>query len=451
MVVTGLSHRTAPIDVRERFAQHTRDLERTYTDLRKLSGISEACVISTCNRVEFYVAGSDEPPALGRVLRAYIHSFCGIHPQDIDPHLYQHDGVAGLKHLFRVASSLDSMVLGEPQILGQVKEAFRDALTLGAAGPHVTSAFQKAFAVAKRIRTDTGIAENAVSMSFAAVELGRRIFTALDGKHVLVIGAGKMSTLAARHLKAYGVSEVRVANRSLQAAQKLADEIGGLASSLSDLHMLLANADIVISSTASSGFVIDKPLMSRVLRERRYRPILLVDIAMPRDVDPAVASLDNVFLYDVDDLEEVLEDNRKTRQKEAEAAERIIDLEVSAFAREAKSRQVDPMIKALRSKVLAIAEAEVERTLSRAKGADQKTTDSIRAMGPAIVNKMLHPIMKELKRSSADGDPQPLIDVIVRLFEIDHAALSAEPPPDAEVGSSVDQSNVVPLRSDRES
>lgn len=457
-VVTGLSHRTAPIEIRERFAQHTREMEKTFADLKKLEGVNEACVISTCNRVEFYLAGGSDPREIGRALRNYIQSFVAIHPSELEPHLYHYEGIEGLQHLFRVASSLDSMVLGEPQILGQVKASFKDAVASGAAGPTISSAFQRAFAVAKRVRSETGIAENAISMSFAAVELGRQIFTSLEGKHVLLVGAGKMSALAAKHLRAYGVSEVRVANRSIATAQKLAEEIGGLASSLSDLPMLLAQADIVISSTAAPGFVIDKALMTRVVRERRYRSILLIDLAVPRDIDPAVSTLDNVFVYDVDDLESVLAGNRASRAREAEAAERIIEEEVNNYARWAKSRQVVPVIKALRTHALEIASAEVERTVARVKSADPKTIESVRAMGQAIVNKVLHPVLTRLKKESADGDPQALVDAIAELFDLDPSELVDSPQPEAaqaqdsaaagedEPASEAGESNVVPIR-----
>jgi glutamyl-tRNA reductase len=418
IVALGLSHKTAPIELRERLAQQTNDLSRVFADILKLPAISEVCAISTCNRIELYVTGTAEPAVLARSLKNYLHTVSGKHQNELDPHLYQHEGTAALRHLFRVASSLDSMVLGEPQILGQVKEAYTKATTAAAVGPQLTRVFQKAFAVAKRIRTDTGIAENAVSMSFAAVELGRHIFTSLNGKHVLVLGAGKMSTLAAKHLKAYGVAQIRVANRSLASAQALADEIGGTASSLSDLPLLLTQADIVISSTASQTFIVDKALMAKVVRERRYRAILFIDIAVPRDIDPAVAELDNVFVYDVDDLESVLDANRRSREKEADEAERIVGEEVAGFARWAKSQQVVPMIKALRAHAVEIANAEVERTLGNVKGADKKTEGSVRAMGQAIVNKLLHPVLTRLKQEGAEGDPTPYIDALTALFGV---------------------------------
>jgi glutamyl-tRNA reductase len=422
LVVVGLSHKTAPIELRERFAKHTKELDQALRELTRLEFIDEACVISTCNRVEYYVAGNSEPKTIARSLRTHLQLFSGLPPEALEPHLYQHLGETGLQHLFRVASSLDSMVLGEPQILGQVKEAYRSSIEAGTNGPLLDRAFQRAFNVAKRIRTETGIAENAVSMSFAAVELGREIFDSLEGREVLLLGAGKMGTLAAKHLMTSGVTRVRVASRTLATAQKLAEEIGGHASSLEDLPLLLHQADIVICSTAAPTYVVDKPLMKKVVRERRYRPILFVDIAVPRDVDPAVADLDNVFVYDVDDLEKVLELNRENRASEAAAAEKLVLDELENYLRWSKSQQVVPVIKALRVHASQIAELEIQRTLSNVKEPDKKTAQSVKAMGNAIVNKLLHPVLTRLKQEGAHGDPQPLIDALVALFELDLAA-----------------------------
>lgn len=442
MAVIGLSHRTASIALRERFAHQTRDLAEALRQVRGLEMVQEACIVSTCNRVEFYVAGAAEPSTLSRSLRLHLMELAGLPPADLDPHLYVHEGDAGLRHLFRVASSLDSMVLGEPQILGQVKEAYRVAVAEGATQAELTRAFQKAFSVAKRVRTETGIAENAVSMSFAAVELGKEIFDSLDGKEVLLIGAGKMAGLAAKHLKSYGVAQVRVVSRTLASAEKLAKDVGGVPSSMTDLPILLQQADIVISSTAAPGYVVDKKMMSKVMRARRYRPILFVDIAVPRDVDPKVAELDNAFVYDVDDLEQVLELNRDSRAREAAAAEQLVTDELAAHARWLKSQQVVPVIKALRQHATVIAAQEAERTLAGIKEADKKTAQSIKAMSNAIVNKMLHPVLTHLKQEGAEGDPQAMVDVLVRLFELDldPPAAAREPQPDS-------NDNVVPIRS----
>ena len=436
----GLSHRTAPIEVRERLAAATKPVEEALEGLRRETGVSEVCIVSTCNRVEFYVTGDIEAPALARDVRMFICATTGLQPGDLEPHLYAHEGVLGLRHLFRVAASLDSMVLGEPQILGQVKEAFTAAQDAGSVGNTLRRAFDKAFAVAKRIRTETGIAQNAVSMSFAAVELGREIFESLEGKSVLLVGAGKMSTLAARHLRSNGIAQITVANRSLDRAQLLANEIGGSASSLADLPLLLQRADIVISSTAAPDYVVTKKLMAKVVRNRRYRPILFVDIAVPRDIDPKVADLENVFVYDVDDLEGVVEGNREARVVEATAAERIIDLEVEGYVRWAKSQQVVPVIKALRTLATDIASQEVERTIGALNG-DRKAEQRVRAMSQSIVNKMLHPVMSKLKAEGASGDPGPLIEALTTLFELEVQHMEPEP-------AQTKDSNVVPFSKD---
>lgn len=446
LAAIGLSHRTASIEVRERFAHQTADLCAALDQLKALELVEEACIVSTCNRVEFYVAGHAEPSALVRALRGHLLGLAGLPPEELDPHLYVHEGEQGLRHLFRVASSLDSMVLGEPQILGQVKEAFRVASEHGAVRADLTRAFQKAFSVAKRVRTETGIAENAVSMSFAAVELGREIFNSLDGKEVLLVGAGKMAGLAAKHLMSYGVSQVRVTSRTLASAEKLAKEVGGIPSVITDLPMLLQNADIVISSTAAPGYVVTKEIMSKVVRARRYRPILFVDIAVPRDVDPRVADLDNCFVYDVDDMEKVLELNREARAREAQAAEQLVVDELSAYLRWLKSQQVVPVIKALREQAMRVAGAEVERTLANVKDGDKKTSQSIKAMANAIVNKMLHPVLTRLKEEGAQGDPQIMVDVLVQLFALDLEAAAEGAPAKPAEDKTEDPGNVVPLR-----
>ncbi|MEO1336873.1 MAG: glutamyl-tRNA reductase, partial [Myxococcota bacterium] len=422
----------APIELRERFAQQTADVEAALQAVRRLDLIEEACILSTCNRVEFYVSGRAEPSSLARSLLGYIQSFSGMPPETLEPHLYRHEGAEAVHHLFRVSGSLDSMVLGEPQILGQVKDAYRTAVEHASAGPVIRKAFEKAFSVAKRVRTETGVAENAVSMSFAAVELGREIFDTLNGREVLLVGAGKMATLAAKHLAASGVQTVKVASRSLTTAQRLADEIGAQASSMNDVPMLMQSADIVICSTAAPTFVIDKAMMSKVVPKRRYRPILFVDIAVPRDVDPKVAELDNVFVYDVDDLEAVLEVNRENRAQEAAAADRLIRDELARYMRWSRSQQVGPVIKALRARAAKIAAEEAQRTLSGIKTPDKKTSRSINAMGNAIVNKILHPVLTQLKTEGAEGDPQVMLDALVALFDLEledpHAPVAKDDP-----------------------
>lgn len=428
IAVVGLSHHTAPVSLRERLARSPTEIPQTLDTLRAIEGVHEACVVSTCNRVEYYISGSSDAEALVRELKMYLVSETGVAKDELEPHLYAHAGESCVRHMFRVSSSLDSMVVGEPQILGQVKQAYQLADKHHAIGARLNRAFQKSFTVAKRVRTETGIAENAVSMSFAAVELGREIFEDLSGKEVLLLGAGDMATLAAKHLLANGVSRVRVASRTIATAEKLANQIGGQPSTLEDLPLLLSKVDIVICSTAAPGYVVDRALMSSVVRDRRYRPILFVDIAVPRDVDPKIADIDNCFVYDVDDLKNVLENNRQQRQKEAEAAEALIESELIDFGRWTKSQEVVPVIKALRSQAMSIAQKEAEKTLSHFKSPDKKTEQSVRAMSQAIVNKLLHPVLTHLKAEGGKGDPQPYVDALTVLFELEPEASTLPEP-----------------------
>ncbi len=420
LAFVGLSHRTAPIEVRERIAGSIEDRPAALERIRRLDGVNEACLVSTCNRVEIYAAGELEAPKLRRHLRRFVAESAGSLVEQVQPHLVERDAADAVSHLFRMTASLDSMVLGEPQILGQVKDSYRQACDVGLIRRELNPVFERAFSVAKRVRTETGIAENAVSMSYAAVELGRQIFEDLDGREVLLVGAGKMGGLAAKHLWANGVGRIRVANRSRQAAEALASEVGGVPAGLEELPALLASADIVICSTAAPGFVIDKKMVSRVLRHRRYRALLFVDIAVPRDVDPKVGTLDNVFLYDVDDLHGVLEQNRLRRQAEAEAAERMIQAEVARFVAWRNSQQVVPVIKALRGKASQLVQAELQKTLgSTAAGLDAKSEKRVRAMANSIMNKLLHPVLAQLKDDGEHGHGDLTSEAVVRLFQLD--------------------------------
>ena len=428
--VIGLSHHTAPVALRERFAKRNADLEVTLRDLQNQEDISEVCVISTCNRVEYYISGSVDAAQLLSILKSYLQQMYGLRVSELEEYTYSYGGIEAIKHLFRVSCSLDSMVLGEPQILGQVKNALKIAEEVGTVGGVLTKTFQRSFSVAKRVRRETSIAENAVSMSFAAVELGRNIFDSLEGKEALLVGAGEMATLAAKHLIANGVGHFRVASRTYQTAEKLAQEIGGRPSTLDDLSMLLVKADIVICSTSAPHYVITKKLMAQVVRERRYRPILFVDIAVPRDVEPTVSLLDNCFVYDVDDLNGVLELNRKQRQKAADDAAQIVQDELDDYLRWNRSQQVVPVIKELRSHAMSVAKSELEKTLGSLQGS-KKAEQSVRAMSNAIVNKLLHPVLTSLKEAGAQGDPDSLVDAVTNLFDltIDESGLGQKAAP----------------------
>lgn len=443
LAIIGLSHATAPLELRERFAKATADRAAALSQLTRLPDVEEACLISTCNRVEFYVAGPGSPVGLAAKLKAHVQTISGLSLSELEPHLYVHHESAAIQHLFRVASALDSMVLGEPQILGQVKQAFRTADEAGTLGAVLRRVFQRAFHVAKRVRSETAVSENAVSMSFAAVELGKQIFERLDDKQVLLVGAGKMASLAAKHLRSAGVREVRVASRTMATAERLAEEIGGLASNLANLPMLLEHADIVISSTAAPGFVVDRKMMSKIMRARRFRNILFVDIAVPRDIDPAVGRLDNVFVYDVDDLKVVLQANQHEREKEAARAEALVASELAAYAEWSRSQQVVPVIKALRGAVSEVIQAEIERSLPHF-SSNPRAERHLKKMGGAITNKLLHPVMQRLKAEGADGDPTELLALVGELFDLqlEHEGEA----PQAESSDSDPGAQVLPLR-----
>ncbi|RMG18121.1 MAG: glutamyl-tRNA reductase, partial [Deltaproteobacteria bacterium] len=407
LFVTGLSHKTAPIAVRERLAFSDEGLELALSKLKRLPAVSEVVVLSTCNRTEIYgISGEAERGA------AEVAGWLGDRSaSDLSPHLYTHLREEALRHLFRVASSLDSMVVGEPQILGQVKDAFSFAQRQRSAGPHIERLFTRAFRVAKQVRNETRIAENAVSMSFVAVELGKKIFGSIEGKAVLLIGAGKMSELAATHLRNAGCTLV-VANRSPERARRLAELYGGYARSLGEVPALLREVDIVLSSTAAPGYVVTKEMLAGVLRKRRYRPLFLIDLALPRDVDPAVNDLEQVYAYDIDDLQQVVDENLQQRLAEAERGEQIVRRELGRFLQEQSARSVQPVVASLRWTAERIALREVEKTLGRLGHLADGDRARIEAMARAIVKKLLHLPTMSLKAGAGTPEGERLAAAI---------------------------------------
>lgn len=401
LIVVGLSYRTAPLDIREKLAFAEAELEAALKDVTALPSVGEAVILSTCNRVEVYAAAS-APGASGDVKR-FLASSRGVSEAVLTPHVYERAGTAAVQHVFRVASSLDSLVIGESQILGQLKGAWGAASQVGAVGPVLGRCLERAFGVAKRVRSETAIARGAANVSTVAVELAKNIFGSLSGKIVLVVGAGKMSDLAARHLRKDGAAEILVTNRSPARAEELARKVDGAARPWGDLEHLLALADVVVSSTGSREPIIDRALMKRVIKARRHRPIFLIDIAVPRDVESAVGKLDNVYLYDIDDLERVVADNRAGRMKEATAAERIVEHEVGQFGGWLKSQGVVPTIKELRARFHEIATAEAERTVAALGGKlDERGQEAVRKLAEGIVNKLLHQPLMALKQGDEE-------------------------------------------------
>jgi glutamyl-tRNA reductase len=413
-IVVGLSHRTAPVEVRERLAVPSDRLEQELREIAAGGRFDEALLISTCNRVELY-ATSTNPIAASQVARDELaRRLPASASADV---LYQERGVDVVRHAFRVASSLDSLVVGEPQILGQVKEAFDAAKGAGTMGTLLGRCFTQAFATAKRVRNETGIAEGTVSVSSIACELAKKIFGNLEGRRTLLLGAGEMGESAARSLRQTGTN-LHVINRSEDRARALADSCGGRAVPYERLAVELADADVVIASTASPKFILTPELMKTVGRSRRHRPLFIIDIAVPRDVDPRVGNMDNVFVYDVDDLLQVAEENLAERTREAALAELIVEEELDAFLSWRRSLQLAPTIVALRQRFGQIAEEEMQRTLPRLEGLSESDRSVLEAMSRSMVNKLLHEPMTQLKAGAGEPDGPLLIDAVRRLFAI---------------------------------
>jgi len=419
--ITGLNHKTAPVEVRERLALREGDLPGELDRLRR-EGLAEGLILSTCNRVEVAVALEDREDARLRVAR-FLAGRHGLHAAEIEAHLYTHDGVDAVRHLFRVASSLDSMVVGEPQILGQLKAAYAAAKEQGTAGTLLELIVTRAFGVAKRVRTETDIGQSAVSVSYAAVELAREIFGDLTGKKVLLLGAGKMSALTAKHLRRNGTREIFVTNRTHQRAVDMAAEFQGWVIDYATFEQSLPGIDILITSSGAPHYVITEEMMRRVVRARRNRPMFLIDIAVPRNIEPSVNQIDNLFLYDIDDLQQVVERNLAGRVDAAQEAERIIGEEVSKLEARLRSREAAPHIVGLQAQLERVRAAEVERLRSKLGPLNPQQEEVIEALTRGIINKIAHGAIAELRRAStpdlAPREGDLIVEVIRRAFRVE--------------------------------
>jgi glutamyl-tRNA reductase len=429
LFVAGMNHLTAPVDVREQLAFEEEKVREILADLWGRGLFSEVMILSTCNRVEVY--GVAEAPGEAREAAfSRLGAQRGVALREIEPMLYTKTKDEAVLHVFRVAASLDSMMLGEPQILGQVKEAFALAQSSSTIGPLLHSLMSQAFGVAKKVRTETEVGRHAVSISFAAVELGRKIFGGLDGKAVLLVGAGEMAELAARHLVEHGALPVYVANRTLSRAQELARQLGGAAVPFDELHAVMASVDIVIASTAAPEPIIRAADVQQALHARRSRPLFFIDIAVPRNVEPGVNDLDNAFCYDVDDLRSVVDSNLRERQREAQRAEALVAREVERFASRLKALEVVPTIVSLRDKLETIRRAELDKALARLEGADEETRRVLEALSQSIVNKILHAPMVKLRDSSGTGHGPRWGELISELFGLKGGGGRAREPGD---------------------
>ena len=416
ILVLGVNHKTAPVEVREKLA--CPDIAVPLAGLKEIPGCDEFCFLSTCNRVEV-IFTSTTPEQTTRAIRTFLFKDSNISDEQAIEYTYLHQGTEAISHLFRVAASLDSMVVGEPQILGQLKEAYRNATEHKCTGVILNRLIHKAFSSAKRVRSETNIGSSAVSISFAAVQLAKKIFGDLKNKTVLLAGAGEMAELAAEHLMTQGCSQIIVANRTLENAVKLARRFNGKAVALSDLHQQLEIADIMVSSTGAPGFILHHDEVKLILKKRRSRPLFLIDIAVPRDLDPKLNDLDNIYLYDVDDLSQVVEMNKSDRQQEARRAETIVEEEAIKLLTWLGNMALTPTISALRRKAEEIRLGEVKRSLPQL-DLSEKELKTVHKLTNAIINKMLHNPILYLKEEECNNDErQRKLAEMRRLFGLD--------------------------------
>ena len=419
IILIGLNHKTAGVEVREKFA--LTDVENFEQGLMAHCPVQECLALSTCNRVEIVAVSRQAPEH--EVMDSLVQYWAGVckgDPAMLLDNTYRYSGLEAVKHVFTVASSLDSMVMGEPQILGQLKDAYRSAVDKGTAKTIVNRLLHKSFSVAKRIRTETAIASSAVSISFAAVELARKIFGELQGTRAMLVGAGEMAELAATHLLRNGVQDIIIANRTLSRAKALAETLGGEPIQIENMPDRLHEVDIVISSTGSPVSVIRTRDVKAVLKRRKNRPMFFIDIAVPRDIDPDVNGLDNVYLYDIDDLKDVVDENIAQRREEASKAHTVVDLETETFGNWLNSLSLQPTIVDLVDKAEDVAERELAKTLKKLGPVDEATRKSLETLVLSVARKSLHePICFLKRRTQEEGSAERFIDLARRMYNLD--------------------------------
>jgi|WetSurMetagenome_2_1015567.scaffolds.fasta_scaffold00123_28 glutamyl-tRNA reductase len=416
IIAIGLNHKTAPLDIRERLAFGQEKLKEALKSLGQLPSVNEVALLSTCNRVEIYASVKDGHEASGEITD-FISSFHGIPADEFSEMLYVHRNEAAARHLLRVASSLDSMIPGEPQILGQVKDAFKTALSCNATGFILNRLMRKAISTAKRVRTETKIAESAVSISFAAVELAKKIFGELAGKSVMLLGAGEMAELAARHLMTNGVRDIKVANRTYERGLELASAFRGTAVRFEDLKKELAAADILICAANAPSYIVSKDMMTHIMKERKFRPVFMIDISAPRNIDPKANGIDNVYLYNIDDLQRVVGSNMNERKKEADKAEDIVNGEVDKFRRWFSSLESFPVVIALRQRAEEIKNDELSKFIRRFPDLDNATLSAVEHLADAITNKLTHDPSVAIK--SDDENRALMVYIARKLYGLD--------------------------------
>lgn len=450
IIVVGLSHKTAPVEVREKLAVPESRLDEALARLRGYAGIREGFLLSTCNRVEVYAVVDRIEDGHARIQEFFADTHFSLSSEELTPHLYEYTGDRAIGHLFRVAASLDSMIVGEPQILGQMKDAFEVALNHKASGVVLNKLVRKAISVAKRVRTETKIAETAVSVSYAAVELAKKIFSNLSEKTVLLVGAGEMAKLAAQHLVDQGVRKVSITTRDAASAIELARRFNATSIPFESFRHEMAEADIVLCSTGASHYLIGVEDVQQAVRRRMNRPIFLIDISVPRNIDPAVKDIDNAFLFDIDDLETRVEQNLEERRREAVKAERMVEDEVTQILQWLKALEVTPTIVALRSRAEEIKQAEIDKALARLQNLSAQERSVVEGLASSIVNKLLHGPLVTLKAESASGGGPMFIEAARRFFGLDEPAGPGRPDA-ASPGAQADESESPESAAERES
>ena len=418
LILVGVNHKTTPVEIREKLAFTKGKIEESVNHLFNFPDIIEHTILSTCNRVEIYARANCQDSAI-KSIKQFICDFHELSLVELEDHFYSYRNKEAVEHLFRVSSSLDSMILGEAQILGQVKEAYSLARDLRSTGLVLNQLFEKAFSIAKKVREETGIAERSVSISSAAVELAQKIFDDLENHTVMLVGTGEMAELAAKHLISYGVKTVYVTSRTYERAANLARMLNGSALDFEAFKNELHRADIVITSTSAPNFIIKKEIVEKAIHERKNKPIFFIDIAVPRDIEPDVNDLENVYLYDIDDLHVVVSANIKEREKEAENAMNFISQEVTKFNNWVGALDAVPTIVEIRKKAENIRKQEIEKTLKKISHLSEDEKQLLRQMSSSMINKILHKPTIKLKQKTQSEDGHVYLKAIRHLFHLD--------------------------------